>query len=83
MTRVLALELVRKGVVANCVAPGTITSGMSQRVRDAYGDELLAAIAVRRFGQPEDVAAVVHFLASAEAEYISGQVIRVDGGMHL
>lgn len=83
MTRVLALELGRKGVVANCVAPGTIESAMSQRVRNEYRDELLDAIAVRRFGQPEDVAEAVGFLASDGAAYISGQVIRVDGGMYL
>ena len=83
LTRVLALELGRKGVRANCVAPGTIASGMSGRVRAEHEQELLAAIAVRRFGTPEDVAETVAFLASDAAEYITGQVIRVDGGMCL
>ena len=83
MTRVLALELGRKGILANCVAPGTIDSGMSGRVRQEYGEQLLDGIAVRRFGQPEDVAEAVGFLASDAAGYITGQVIRVDGGMHL
>ena len=83
MTRVLALELGRKGVRANCVAPGTIASGMSERVRAEHEQELLGAIAVRRFGAPEDVAETVAFLASDAADYITGQVIRVDGGMWL
>ncbi len=83
MTRVLALELGRKGVLANCVAPGTIAAGMSGRVRTEHRDALLDGIALRHFGQPEDVAEAVGFLASDAAAYITGQVIRVDGGMHL
>lgn len=83
LTRVLALELGRKGVRANCVAPGVIDSGLSGRVRSEHGPELLDAIAVRRFGSAEDVATAVAFLASDAADYITGQVIRVDGGMCL
>jgi len=83
MTRVLALETGRKGVLANCVAPGVIESGMSGRIRKEYGKELLDSIAVRRFGSADDVAHIVAFLASDAAGYITGQVIRVDGGMHL
>ena len=83
MTRVLALETGRKGVSANCVAPGVIEAGMSERIRREYGTELLESIAVRRFGSADDVARAVAFLASDAAGYITGQVIRVDGGMHL
>ena len=81
MTEVLALELGRRGITANCVAPGVIESAMSERIIREHGDELLEAIPARRLGTPEDVAAAVAFLASEEATYINGHALRVDGGL--
>jgi 3-oxoacyl-[acyl-carrier protein] reductase len=83
MTRVLALELGRKGILVNCIAPGVIETGMSERIRREHGDSLVQQIALRRFGKPEDVAEVAAFLASPAADYITGQVLNVDGGMGL
>jgi 3-oxoacyl-[acyl-carrier protein] reductase len=83
MTRVLALELGRKGVLVNCIAPGVIETGMSKRIRDEHSDTLINQIALRRFGDPAEIAAVASFLVSEAANYITGQVIRVDGGMGL
>jgi 3-oxoacyl-[acyl-carrier protein] reductase len=83
MTRVLALELGRKGILVNCVAPGVIETEMSARVRQHYGEEILKTISVRRFGRPDEIASVIAFLASEDASYINGQMIRIDGGMAL
>ena len=83
MVRVFALEVGRKGVTVNCVAPGVIISEMSRRVRGEHETELLANIACRRFGSPGDVAKATAFLAGEDAGYINGAVLPVDGGMML
>lgn len=83
-TRALAVELARRNVLVNAVAPGFIETDMSQAVRNLAGEEnLKKLIPVRRLGRPEDVAAVVLFLAGPGAAYITGQVITVDGGLSL
>jgi len=81
MARVFALEVGRKGITVNCVAPGIIESDMTERIRAEHGEELLPHIACRRFGKPEEVAKAVAFLAGEDAGYINGTVIPVDGGM--
>jgi 3-oxoacyl-[acyl-carrier protein] reductase len=83
MTRSLAVELAPKGIRVNAVSPGVIRTDMSQRVRDLAGDEILAQIPLKRYGEPDDVARAVCFLASPEASYITGAVLPVTGGFGL
>ena len=81
MTRTMSKELVSRGVTVNAVAPGFIASEMTEAIPAGILDEVKKAIPAKRIGNPEDVAAAVLFLASADAGYISGQTIVVDGGM--
>jgi len=82
-TRALAVELAPRKITVNCVAPGVIETEMSQAVRDAAGDEVKGRILLRRFGQPQDVAYAVWFLASRFADYVTGEVLHVDGGFKM
>lgn len=81
LTKALAQELASKNITVNAVAPGMIETEMSQEVRELAGPEILKHIALKRYGKPEDIAAAVAFLASPDADYITGQVLRVDGGL--
>jgi 3-oxoacyl-[acyl-carrier protein] reductase len=82
-TRALAVELASRGVTVNAIAPGFIETDMSEAVRNKAGDLLKKFIPMRRLGQPEDVARVAVFLASADSGYMTGQVLTVDGGLSL
>jgi len=83
LTRALAVELAPRRINVNCVAPGVIETEMTQEIRERAGDEVKARILLRRYGQPRDVAHAVWFLASKYADYITGQVLHVDGGFKM
>lgn len=79
-TKALAQEVASRGITVNAVAPGFIDTDMTVNLE--HKDELIKMIPVGRFGKPEEVAAVIDFLASPEAAYITGQVISVNGGLY-
>ena len=81
LTRTMSKELVSRGVTVNAIAPGFIESDMTAELSEVILEEAKSRIPAKRLGRPEDVAAAVVFLASADAGYISGQTIVVDGGM--
>ncbi len=83
LTRCLAKELAARSVRVNSVAPGMIDTDMSEAVRNAAGDRIKKMIPLRRIGSAKEIASVVAFLASDDASYLTGQVLRVDGGISL
>jgi 3-oxoacyl-[acyl-carrier protein] reductase len=82
-SRCLATEYAKRGITVNCVAPGFIETDMTIAVVNAAGDKIKNSIPVKRLGQPEDIANAVLFLASEESSYITGQILKVDGGLTL
>ena len=80
-TKTMARELAGRGIRVNAVAPGFIQSQMTEKLPEDLKNTILRQIPLGKFGQPEDVAKVVLFLASGASGYITGQVLRVDGGM--
>jgi acetoacetyl-CoA reductase len=81
--KALAQEVVRKGVTVNTVSPGYVETDMVMAIRKEVRDQIVAQIPMGRLARPEEVAAVVAFLASDEAGYITGANISVNGGMHM
>jgi 3-oxoacyl-[acyl-carrier protein] reductase len=81
MTKALAAEVASRGITVNCVAPGFITTAMTESLSDGQKESMLERIPVGRFGAPEDVAGCVTFLASEAGGYLTGQTLHVNGGM--
>lgn len=82
-TRALAVELAPRRITVNAVAPGVIETDMSREVLERAADEVRSRILLRRFGMPVEVAFAIRFLASRYADYITGQILHVDGGFKM
>ncbi len=82
-TRALAMEVGRRGITVNAVAPGFIDTDMTKELPEAQRDALLGQIALGRLGQPHEIAGVVRFLATDAAAYLTGESLQVNGGMYM
>jgi len=82
-SKALAQELVKKGITVNTVSPGYVETDLVRAIRAEVREQIIASIPMGRLARPEEVAAVVAFLASEEAGYITGANISVNGGMHM
>ena len=81
MIKAIAQEYAKRGVTANCVAPGFILTPMTEKLNDKQREAILAKIPASRAGTPDEVAAAVAFLAANESAYVTGQTLHVNGGM--
>lgn len=82
-TKALAVELAPRNITVNAVAPGVIETEMSRTVRELAGEQIQSRILLKRYGKPVDIAHAVWFLSSKFADYITGEVLHVDGGFKM
>lgn len=82
-TRCMATELAKRNITVNAVSPGFVETDMTVAVMNAAGEQLKKAIPAKRFGKPDDIAYAVHCLVTEEAGYITGQILKIDGGLTL
>lgn len=82
-TRSLARELAPRNILVNAVSPGIVSGGMTEKLNEKQTEAILTHIPVGRMGRGEDVAAAVLFLSSSMSDYVTGQVIRVNGGLYM
>lgn len=81
MSKALAAEVASRGITVNCVAPGFVTTAMTDALTADQKERMLTAVPAGRMGEPAEIAAAVVYLASAEAAYVTGQTLHVNGGM--
>ncbi len=81
LSKSLAAEVATRGITVNCIAPGFITSPMTEALDEKQRDAILASVPMRRLGSGEDIGAAAVYLASSEAGYVTGQTLHVNGGM--
>jgi 3-oxoacyl-[acyl-carrier protein] reductase len=81
MSKSLAYEVASRGITVNCVAPGFITTAMTDKLTDAQKEAILVQVPAGRMGDASEVAAAALYLASAEAAYVTGTTLHVNGGM--
>jgi 3-oxoacyl-[acyl-carrier protein] reductase len=83
MTKSVAKEYGKRNITCNAVAPGLIRTPMTDVLSDELKAKMLDAVALKRYGEPEEIASVVSFLVSDNASYITGQVIEISGGLSM
>ncbi|MBR4429767.1 MAG: SDR family oxidoreductase, partial [Clostridiales bacterium] len=83
ITKSCARELASRNITFNAIAPGYVETPMTAVLTDKQKEAIFEMIPLKRYGQPEDIANAVNFLCSEDASYITGQVLSVDGGMHM